>query len=104
MGTTVVDTSLAYDKWKGTKYVLAFGDDLATRVIAHNGRSGQPVEPGTASGTNLANNATTPIDNPARANVANAPASSITRGSRISRTSGGRISFIGTGIHGAVYE
>ena len=78
LGTTVVETSLAYDKWKGTEYVLAFGDNLATRVIAHNGRSGQPVKPGTASGTNSANDAATPINNPEGANVANAPAGSIT--------------------------
>ena len=75
-----MDTSLAYDKWKGTEYVLAFGDDLAARVIAHNGRSGQPVEPGTSSSTKLANDAATPIDNPARTTVANAPVGSITGG------------------------
>ena len=39
LGTTIVYTRLAYDKWKGTEYVLAFGDNIATRVIAHNGRS-----------------------------------------------------------------
>ena len=78
LSTTIVDTSLAYDNWKGTKYVLAFGDNLAARVIAHNGRSGQPVEPGTASGTNSANNAATHIDHLARATATNAPAGSTT--------------------------
>ena len=77
-GTTIVDTSLTYDKWKGTEYVLAFGDDLAARVIAHNGRSGQPVEPGTASGTNLASDAATHNDQSAGATVTNAPAGSTT--------------------------
>ena len=35
LGTTIVVTSLAYDKWGDPKYVLTFGDDLTTRVSAH---------------------------------------------------------------------
>ena len=53
LGTTIVNTSLAYDEWKGNEYVLAFGDNLATRVIAHNGKSGQPVEPSSGGGLSL---------------------------------------------------
>ena len=37
--TTIVDTSLAYEKWGDSGYALAFGDNLTTtrvRVIAHN--------------------------------------------------------------------
>ena len=40
LGTTIVDTSLAYNRWGTPKYILAFGDNLATRVIVHNSGSG----------------------------------------------------------------
>ena len=69
-GITIVDTSLAYGKWKGTKYALAFGADLASQVIAHNSKSGQPVEPGIASSPNSANDAATSTNNPAGADAA----------------------------------
>ena len=78
LGTTIADTNIAYDKWKGTKYVLAFGDNLATQVIAHNSRLGQPVEPGTSSGTNSANDAVAPINNTARATITNTLAGNTT--------------------------
>ena len=81
MGTLTVTLGylpILYDKWKGTEYVLAFGDNLAAWVIAHNGRSGQPVKPGTASGTNLANNAATPNNQSAGATITNTPAGSTT--------------------------
>ena len=78
LGTTVMDTSLAYDRWGTPEFVLAFGGDLATRVIAHNSGSGQPVEPGIASGANLGNGAATPINNTTRTTVTNASAASTT--------------------------
>ena len=85
-GTAIVDTSLAYDMWGNYEYTLAFGNNLATRLIAHNNVPGQPVAPGTASGANSGNDAVVPINNTVTTSVTNTTAASTTTG-------GGKISF-----------
>ena len=77
-GTTIVDTSLACEKWGNTKYTLAFGDDLAMRVIAHNNVLGQLAAPGAASGTKPASVAAALVNNTAIMNATEAAATSTT--------------------------
>ena len=42
-----MDTNLAYNAWGENEYRSAFGDDLATLLLAHNDGNKQAAAPGT---------------------------------------------------------